>query len=298
VDIKGDDGYIAYKSNLPLAKEIKAQWPGEMMSLDEVLKLAKQRGFYTIARMVVFKDNLLAEAKPDLAVKDKRTNQVWDDCGNGSTYWADPFRKDVVDYNAGIAEEAARMGFDEVQFDYIRFPPACISRVRLENASYAVTPTLETRIGAIENFLAEARKRLKPLGVAVAVDTFGWTLLRDDDLAIGQRIENMAKYVDYICPMVYPSTWEPGSLGLDYVPAHPYEIVYESIKFAVNRLKATPGVKIRPWLQDFDDYQFKELTYGVKELDEQRRAAADAGAVGWMLWNAGGSFTEETAPRP
>ncbi len=287
VDIKGDDGYIAYKSEIPLAKEIKAQWPGDMMSLDEVLKLAKQRGMYTIARMVVFKDNLLAEARPDLAVRDKSTGKIWDDCGNGSTYWADPFRKEVVDYNAGIAEEAARMGFDEIQFDYIRFPPACISRIRLANASYAMTSTMETRIAAIETFLAEARRRVRPLGVAIAVDTFGWTLLRDDDLAIGQRMENIAKYVDYICPMVYPSTWEPGALGLDYVPAHPYEVVYKGITFALNRLKATPSVKIRPWLQDFDDYQDRELPYGVTELDAQRKEAADALAKGLIQWNAG-----------
>jgi hypothetical protein len=251
---------------------------------------------YTIARVVVFKDNLLAEARPDLAVKDRRTGLAWDDCGNGSTYWADPFRKEVVDYNAGIAEEAARMGFDEVQFDYIRFPPACIDGAPAAAALYAVTPTMETRLAAIEVFLAEVHHRVKPLGVAIAVDTFGWTLYRDDDSYIGQRMENMAKYVDYICPMVYPSTWEEGAIGLDYIPAHPYEIVYQSIAFGVNRLRSFPGVKIRPWLQDFYDYQRKKLPYGVKELDAQRRGAQDAGAAGWMLWNAGGEFTEETAP--
>ncbi len=296
VDIKGDDGYLAYKSDTPLAKEIKPQFQGSMMGLDEVLRLARQRGMYTIARMVVFKDNLLVEARPDLSVTDSRTGKPWDDCGNGSTLWVDPFRKEVVDYNAGIAEEAAHMGFDEVQFDYIRFPPACIQGAGLAYARYEISSTMETRIAAIETFLAEARRRVRPLGVALAVDTFGWTMFRDDDLMIGQRIENMAKYVDYICPMVYPSTWEVGALGLDYVPAHPYEVVYQSIKFAMTRLKATPGVKIRPWLQDFDDYQFKKLTYGVRELDLQRRGAADAGAEGWMLWNAGGVYSEETSP--
>ena len=296
VDIKGDDGYIAYASDTPLAKEIKPQYRGSMIGLDEVLSLAKQRGMYTIARMVVFKDNLLVDARPDLSVTDSRTGKAWDDCGNGSTLWADPFRKEVVDYNAGIAEEAARMGFDEVQFDYIRFPPACIQGAGLAYAHYAVTSTMETRIAAIDTFLAEARRRVRPLGVALAVDTFGWTMFRDDDLMIGQRIEDMAKHVDYICPMVYPSTWEFGALGLDYVPSHPYEVVYQSIKFAMNRLKATPGVKIRPWLQDFDDYQSRELAYGVRELDLQRRGAADAGAEGWLLWNAGGVYTEETAP--
>jgi hypothetical protein len=296
VDIKGDDGYIAYKSNTPLAQEIDPQYKGSMLGLDEVLKHAKQYGLYMIARVVVFKDNLLVDARPDLAVTDSQTGKPWDDCGNGSTLWADPYRKEVVDYNAGIAEEAARMGFDEVQFDYIRFPPACVNGARLSNARYAVTSTQETRIAAIETFLAEARKRVKPLGVALAVDTFGWTLFRDDDMLIGQRMENMAKYVDYICPMVYPSTWEVGALGFAYPPAHPYEIIYQSITFAMNRLKATPGVKIRPWLQDFDDYQSQYLPYGRKELDEQRRGAADAGAEGWLLWNAGGVFTEETAP--
>ena len=296
IDIKSDDGYLDYPSQVPLAKEIKAQYAGSMIGIDEVLKLAKQRGMYTIARMVVFKDNLLAESRPEMAVKDKRTNALWDDCGNGTTYWVDPFRKDVVDYNASIAEEAGKLGFDEIQFDYIRFPPACVTGAPLAAASFAVTPTLETRVAAIETFLAETQKRLKPLGVATSVDTFGWTLFREDDAYIGQRMENMAKYVDYVSPMVYPSTWEPGALGLDYPPAHPYEIVYESIKYGLERLKDLPGVKIRPWLQDFDDYQSRDLPYGRKELDAQRRAAADAGASGWMLWNAGGVYTEETAP--
>jgi len=295
VDIKGDDGYLAYPSAVPLARQIKASYAGSMMPIGDVLALARQHGLYTIARMVVFKDNVLATSRPDLAVKDRRTNGVWDDCGNGSTYWADPFRKEVVDYNVAIAEEAARMGFDEIQFDYIRFPPACTSKTRFENASYAMTSTMETRLAAIETFLAEARRRLKPLGVAIAVDTFGWTLIRDDDLAIGQRMENMAKYVDYICPMVYPSTWEPGALGLAYPPASPYETVYASITYGMNRLKDT-NARLRPWLQDFDDYQSRAIPYGIKELDEQRRAAADAGAVGWMLWNAGGSYTEEATP--
>jgi hypothetical protein len=217
IDIKGDDGRLAYKSQIALASEIEAPYAGSMIGLDDVLKLAKQ-GMYTIARMVVFKDNMLAKGRPDLAVRDKLTNQAWDDCGSGSTFWADPFRKEVIDYNAGLAEEAARMGFDEVQFDYIRFPPACVSP-RLANATYAVTATVESRSGAITSFLAEARKRLQPLGVAISVDTFGWTLARDDDASIGQRMEDIATYVDYISPMVYPSTWEAGALGVSYPPA-------------------------------------------------------------------------------
>jgi len=298
VDVKADDGYIAYASALPLAREIGAQWPGDMMRLDEVLALAKQHGLYTIARMVVFKDNLLATERPDLAVKDKRTGQVWDDCGNGSTYWADPYHKDVVAYNVGIAEEAARMGFDEIQFDYIRFPPACVSQGQLENALYSAPSTVESRVAAIATFLSEARQRLKPMGVAIAVDTFGWTLLRNDDMAIGQHMETMAQYVDYICPMVYPSTWEDGALGLEYPPAQPYELVYRSLTGGLARLKDIPGVRLRPWLQDFNDYRYRELSYGLAELDAQRRATQDAGGVGWMLWNAGGEYTEETAPRP
>lgn len=298
VDIKADDGYLAYASALPLAQQIGAPWPGEMMSLNEVLALAKQRGLYTIARMVVFKDNVLALARPDLAVTDRRTGAVWDDCGTGSTLWADPFRAEVVAYNVGIAEEAARLGFDEIQFDYIRFPPACVDPERLANAQYSVVATNESRVAAIETFLIEARRRLKPLGVAIAVDTFGWTLLRNDDMAIGQHMETMARHVDYICPMVYPSTWEDGALGLEYPPAQPYELVYRSLSGGLARLKDVPGVRLRPWLQDFDDYRYRELPYGIAELDAQRRATQDAGGVGWMLWNAGGEYTEETTPRP
>jgi len=297
VDVKGDDGYLAYTSALTLAKEIKASYTRAIMPMDHVLALAKERGIYTVARIVVFKDNVLALARPDLAVQDRRTGKPWDDCGNGTTFWADPFRTEVQEYNIGIAEEAARLGFDEIQFDYIRFPPACLGD-RLQYARYLTESTPASRVEAIGQFLARARARVKPLGTALAVDTFGWTTIMETDimeteLGIGQRLEDMAPFIDYLSPMVYPSTWEPGALGLDYVPAHPYDIVKQSVASARRRLAKFPQVKIRPWLQDYDDYQEKKLPYRAKELDAQIRASVEAGGVGWMLWNAGGVFTWE-----
>ncbi|MEW6232365.1 MAG: putative glycoside hydrolase [Chloroflexota bacterium] len=291
VDVKGDEGNIAYPSSQPLAQKINAQARG-LMSLEEFMRWTKPRGIYTVARIVAFKDNLLAKARPDLAVKDKRNNDYWVDWGG--QYWVDPFRKEVVDYNAGIAEEMARLGFDEVQYDYVRFP----SDGAVSNCVYAQESTPASRMAAVDSFLANVQARLRPYGVFLAADTFGWTLFRDDDLGIGQRIENMGRHLDYLSPMVYPSTWRPGARGLDYPPAYPYEIVFQSVQYGIGRLKGLPAIKVRPWLQHFDDYQKRRLPYGPAEFELQRKAAVEAGGLGWMWWNAGGVYQMSAfAPR-
>ena len=277
LDIKSDYGLIAEGIDAPQAANIGAvynlvdDFPGFIRQL-------KHDDIYLIARLVTFKDDLFATARPDLALKIAGTNVPFRDCER--LQWLDPFQKESWDYNIEIAVGAAKLGFDEIQFDYVRFPSDCLRG----NLAYQ-DDTVEGRAGAIAGFLAEAQRRLKPLGVATSADIFGWITMKEDDLGIGQRLEDMAANVDYIAPMVYPSTWGAGSLGIAYPPGQPYDIVYSSLANAAKRLQKVPGARIRAWLQDFDDYQRRNLKYGPAELEAQIKAAEDAGSKGWMLWD-------------
>ncbi|MDO8671945.1 MAG: putative glycoside hydrolase, partial [Dehalococcoidia bacterium] len=283
-DVKGDYGYISYPTSVPLAKQIGAE-KIMVKDMDAMVASLHKRNIYTIARIVVFKDNQLATAHPEWAVKTRNGAAYVD---NEDLRWVDPFRKEVWDYNIAIAEEVARKGFDEVQFDYIRFP----SEGSVSGNVYSRQPTEESRVTAISSFLAAARARLKPLGVFVSADVFGWTMYREDDMGIGQQIDQFAPYVDYLCPMVYPSGWGPGSLGISDPVARPYDIVLQSAKKGVERLLKVSTVRIRPWLQDFDDYGPSKRPYGVADVVAQKKAAADAGASGWMFWNASAIYSE------
>lgn len=278
IDVKGDRGWIVYKSSVALAQVIGATRVTTLKDPEGLLKYLKGKGIYTIARIVVFKDNILARARPDLAVIDSRTGRPWID--REGLAWVDPFKREVWDYNLAIAREAAEKGFDEIQFDYIRFPSdGDIKRIVLSGPN-----TIEERLKAINGFLAQAQNELLPTGAFVAADVFGYTNWNNDDTGIGQRIEDMAQYLDFLSPMLYPSSYHAGIPGYRYSVAYPYEIVFLSLKQAVTRLQGIP-VKIRPWLQDFRDYGFDGRHYTAREVQAQIKASWDAGAWGWMLWN-------------
>ncbi len=290
IDVKGDRGWIPYRTKVPLALEAGAQGPALIKEFDRMLGDLKAKGIYTIARIVVFKDNVLAHHRPEWAVIDTRTGQPWLD--NEGLAWVDPFREEVWDYAISIAREAARKGFDEIQFDYVRFP----TDGKLGVAQYAKPNTRETRLPAIAGFLARARRELAPLGVFLAADVFGYTAFNENDTDIGQRIEELAPYVDYLSPMVYPSGYHLGIPGYRNPVEHPYEVAFESVKHIRRRTASLP-VKTRPWIQDFRDYAFDRRPFGATEVRAQARGATDAGAVGWMLWNPRNSYTP-TALQP
>ncbi len=293
IDVKGDRGLISYKSEVPLAQAIGATRITTFRDVDVLLPTLRAQGIYTIARIVTFKDPVLAAAHPEWAIRDERTGEPWID--NEGLAWVDPFRPEVWAYVIAVAKEAAEKGFDEIQFDYIRFP----TDGRIQHALYSRSPDLPERMGAINGFLAEAAAALKPLGAFVAADVFGYTLWRTDDTGIGQRIEDMARHVDVLSPMVYPSSYHLGIPGYRYSVAYPYEIVYRSLVRARERLRGHP-VRIRPWLQDFRDYAFDRRRYTPRDVLAQTRASEEAlGADGWMLWNPRARYTEEAlAPKP
>lgn len=286
IDVKGDRGMIPYRSSIPLAVEIGAQKIITVKDMRGLISSLKDEGIYTIARIVAFKDNLLANSRPDLAVKDLN-GKVWRD--REGLAWTDPFKKEVWQYNIQIAIEAAQQGFDEIQFDYIRFPDALPVQLSMPN-------TMENRVKAISGFLMEAKKRLLPYNVFLSADIFGYVCWNLNDTFIGQALENLAPHVDYLSPMLYPSGFHHGIPGYRIPTAHPYEIVHLSLKKAQERTGLSP-LRFRPWLQAFRDYAFDRRFFEEREMREQINGVERFGSHGWLLWNPQNIYSRQGLKR-
>jgi hypothetical protein len=284
IDVKGDRGWILYRTEVPMALAAGAQGPATIKDFDPMMAELKARGVYTIARIVVFKDNILANHRPDLAIIDTRTGKPWIDRENLA--WVDPFKTEVWDYNIAIAQEAIRRGFDEVQFDYVRFP----TDGKLAAAKYSSEVNRETRLPTIAAFLERARTKIGPLGGFVSADIFGYTAFNENDTDIGQRVEELAPHVDYLSPMVYPSGYHLGIPGYRNPVQNPYHVVYESVRL-IRKRSTGNHVQIRPWLQDFRDYAFDRRIFGVAEIRAQIKGTEEAGGSGWLLWNPRNDYT-------
>jgi len=284
IDVKGDRGLIPYRTTVQAALDAGAQGPVIIKDFDEQLTSWKAQGIYTIARIVSFKDNVRASARPDLAIIDTRTGKPWIDRENLA--WVDPFREENWDYLIAVAKEAVAKGFDEVQFDYVRFP----TDGKLGAARYSQPNNATSRLPAIAAFLAKARRELGPTGAFIAADVFGYTAFNTNDTDIGQRVEELSAHLDYLCPMVYPSGYHLGIPGFRNPVQHPYEVVKESVRLTRQRSQ-NPALQVRPWLQDFKDYAFDKRIFGPAEVTAQIRAANDSGAAGWMLWNPKNDYT-------
>ena len=274
IDLKGDRGLVAYRSTVALATQVGAQRVITISDLPTLVTDLRQRGIYTIARIVVFKDNLLAMGRPALALH-KPGGAVFRD--REGLAWTNPYSHDVWSYNINIAVEAAKAGVDEIQFDYVRLPDAV-------GLAYEVPWTEPNREAAIDGFLGEARKALTPFNVFLAADVFGYICWNPDDTKIGQKLEHLAGIVDYLSPMLYPSSFQFGIPGYRKPIEHPYEIVRLSLERASQRTHLPP-VRFRPWLQAFRDYAFGGRPFTAAEIGAQIKAAEDVGTGGWMLWN-------------
>ncbi len=274
IDVKGDRGFVPYPSEVPLASSIGGQKVILVKDLKGLVNTLKEKGIYTVARIVVFKDNLLGEARPDLAVR-TGNDAIFRDREN--LIWVDPSQKEVWDYNIAIAVEAAKNGFDEIQFDYVRFPDRKGLKFSLDN-------TEENRTGAIVGFLQAAREQLAPYNVFISADVFGYAAWNLNDTQIGQKIDQIGSAVDYIALMLYPSGFQFGIPGYRNPVANSNRIVYLTLQRAQERTQI-PSVRFRPWLQAFRDYAFDRRHFTGNEIREQIKATEDFGANGWMLWN-------------
>jgi len=282
IDVKGDKGMIPYKSSIPLASQIGAQKIITVKDIKGLIKSFKDKGIYTIARIVVFKDNLLAEARPDLAIR-TAGGEIWRDREKLS--WVNPSKKEVWDYNVSIAVEAAQNGFDEIQFDYVRFPDT-------KGLVFSMENTEVNRVNAISGFLMEARKRLSPYNTFLAADIFGYVSWNLNDTFIGQKLENLVPVLDYFSPMLYPSGFQFGIPGYRIPVSHPYEIIYLTLKRAQERTRIQ-STRFRPWIQAFRDYSFDRRQFTGKEIRDQIDAAEKFGSHGWMLWNPRNIYTSD-----
>lgn len=282
IDIKGDRGWIPYPTKVAMASAVGARPHTTVHDMPALIAQLKQRGLYLIARIVVFKDDPLAAAHPEWAVKTAGGAVFRDREGLA---WVDPAHREVWAYDLDIAEEAAQMGFDEIQFDYVRFPdkPGLV---------FSVANTEEQRVGAITGFLAAARKRLAPYNVFIAADVFGYVSWNENDTFIGQRLDALAAQVDYLSLMLYPSGFQFGIPGYTNPVAHPGEIVLKTLKHAGERTKLSP-LRFRPWLQAFRDYAFDRRPFGAAEIRVQIDAAESFGSDGWMLWNPRNAYTAD-----
>ncbi|MEK7554913.1 MAG: putative glycoside hydrolase [Patescibacteria group bacterium] len=299
IDIKDYTGYVAYRTALTLPKEYNAV-ELRISKLNALLGRLHHEGIYVIARVSVFQDIRLALARPDLAITSSSTGAVWKD-RKGLT-WMDPASREVWEYNTAIAREAFERGFDEVNFDYIRFP----SDGNLLDLKY---PVWDGKPGAkvLGEFWSYLRSELPDRNISA--DLFGLTTIDPGDLGIGQRLAVAIPHFDYIAPMVYPSHYAPGVFGFAKPADHPYEVVSRSLEGAIGQIKSyertygttTPEVpplhtaKLRPWLQDFD----LGAVYDAPKVQDQIRAVMEIASSspeyisGWMLWSPTNVYTRE-----
>jgi hypothetical protein len=275
LDVKDENGEVGFrKPKVALAHEIDAA--KDYYDPVEVAQKAHAAGVYLIGRIVCFEDPTLTESAPGYAIR-TTSGGVWTTvAGLG---WANPYDKRVWDYNVQLGIAAAKAGFDEIQFDYVRFPTD-------GDLSAAVFPrkTKESKTAVITNFAKYAGERLKPLGVRVSADVFGLSATRN--MGIGQRPKQLGQYLDTIYPMVYPSHFGPGEYNLPDPNAQPGRTVGLALRDFDRQLTGL-DTRVVPWLQDFS----LGRTYTLADVQDQIEAARDAGAEGYLLWNATGLYT-------
>lgn len=288
-DSAGDVGKVYYATQVPQVLEI-GNW-GDLMPLTEILAEAKRRGIYMIARVQVFAhDNSLLEAHPDWYVQ--KNGQPW--FAYDRMAWLDAFDERVWDYNIALSVEAAQLGFDEVQFDYVRFPSdGNLQGTEFKGPYNPAQP--EPMYDAIGRLCERAHRAINDAGAFFSADVFGYAAWHPMS-SIGQNLSVMGKHLDYVYPMVYPSHFVYNELGLGNPDEHPFEIVDHSMKLVRDQLQGEASrAKVRPWLQDFTATWIPgTITYGPAQVRAQIDAAEnnrENGTRGWALWNAGNRYT-------
>jgi hypothetical protein len=262
-DTKQEGGQVLYDTSVAKAHEIGAvaPWYDPAARVEE----AHEAGLYAITRVVTFEDALWVAANP----LEKLAGP-----------WVDPRATGARKYNLDLAREACELGFDEIQFDYVRFPAG-----RTAQVSGQLALSQADRVAAIESFLQQARELLQPMGCAVNAAIFGIVASTTDDQGLGQRPEELSRHLDALSPMIYPSHYSLGWLGFPDPNDYPYEVTANAIDAATPRLQT--GAVLRPWLQGF--------WWSSAQIRESIQAAEDRG-VGWVLWNVGSQFDAASLP--
>ena len=277
LDVKDENGEIGFiPSSVPLATSVGAA--RDDYAARDVARRAHERGIYLIGRIVTFEDPALSRARPDLAIR-RSDGSVWRDAAGLG--WTNPYDKRVWKYNVDVAAAAARVGFDEIMFDYVRFP----SDGDVDSAVFRNRGSLGKR-DAIPAFLRYANRRLDPYGARVSAAVFGLSAARD--LGVGQLPKRMAPYLDTVYAMTYPSLFGQGELGLQDPSTSPGATVARALRRFELALRGQDTTLIVPWVQDFSF----TVPYGIDEVRAQIDAARLSGAKGYLLWNPEGVYTD------
>lgn len=285
IDLKDDSGAPGFRIAHPDYADLSREKP-TMPDLAVITADAHAHGLYLIARLPVFQDSWFADRHPEFAMG-RSGGGLWRD--RRGIRWLDPAAQGVWEYNAVLAEEAYAAGFDEIQLDYVRFA----SDGDLSTITYPAWDGLEPKPEVMERFFAFMGDRLHKQGMLLSVDLFGYTFRVDDgyDLGIGQRLALTLPYVDFVSPMVYPSHYPSGHLGLANPAASPGIVVDDALADGQTIIDdVRPDFHgVRPWLQDFD----LGADYTAAMVREQIDAAEKRGVEGWLLWNARNVYTED-----
>ncbi|UCG12056.1 MAG: LysM peptidoglycan-binding domain-containing protein [Deltaproteobacteria bacterium] len=282
LDGKDMSGRLSYSSRVNLANEIGAAHNPPMGDLSKLIHYLHYKGLHVGVRLVLFYDPLLAEKKSDLALRSSVTGEPWME--NGRVAWVDPAQPYVQRYNLDIAEELAKMGVDEIQFDYIRFPTSENIQYGTSGSSNEIIP----RHKIITGFLAKARKELTDYKVLISIDVFGilaWGQQEDIQLT-GQKIGDLARHCDVVSPMIYPSHFYGPFQGMANPATHPFTLVFETCR-RFSGFLGKSKVTLRPWIQAF---RLGANAFDQEYVLEQLRALSESEAQGWLLWNAGNAY--------
>lgn len=295
IDVKNDEGKVTYKMQSDLVQELEAS-VGYIPDIRELVAKCKEKNIYLIARIVAFRDPYLAEKKPEWAVHTKDGDVFRDRKGMA---WVNPYEREIWDYLVEVASQAAEDGFDEVQFDYIRFS----TDVKEEEVNYGPEAESVDKIEIITDFTEYLYGKLAPQGVYVAADVFGTVIdNKKDQMIVGQDYVEMAANLDYICPMVYPSHYYNGAYGIAVPDAEPYASIYAAASSSARELGKAPEEKcahVRLWLQSFTaGWVPGHISYGPQQIREQIKGAYDAGYEEWILWNAAVNYQPDSLLTP
>lgn len=291
IDIKDDDGRITFSMEGEKIAEFKTA-RNFIPDIKEAIKKIKEHDIYVVARVVAFKDPLLGKIRPELALHMK-DGSIYKDYSN--IVWLNPFKQEIWDYLVEIAAQCAEVGFDEINFDYVRFPTdGKISEIDLGKGNEE-----KTKIDGITEAVKYLCEKIKPMGIYVSADVFGGIITSAvDQRNVGQSYVELSKYLDYICPMIYPSHYANGYYGIDYPDTQPYKLMYHALLdskkvLSVIEEEGHKKAQVRPWLQDFTASWLRHhIKYGKKEVRAQIEATYDAGYDQWILWNAAMNYTE------
>ena len=291
LDIKNDGGNVTYKMDNAQAQSIGAcvRYVKDMPAL---IKELHGKGIYVIGRIVCFKDPILARKRPDLALCQPDSTPVTDGKGNP---WVNPFKKGVWEYICDLAEQATRDGFDEIQFDYVRFPIGSSAN----KAVYGVDLSTYSKEQGLTDFFSYVEKRLHKSNIIFGADLFGTVIGSPTDRkSTGQDYVKIASMTDNICPMVYPSHYASRTFGLDMPDAHPYTTILKAMQLSQDELAkdSLPKARVRAWLQCFSaPWVPGHINYGSAQVKQQIQAVYDAGYDEWILWNASNRYGQVKA---